>query len=54
MRAAETFERETRARIQRVMTVLPVALIISLAFLVTLILAAVLLPIINMQTGVPS
>ncbi|MEX0887459.1 MAG: type II secretion system F family protein [Phycisphaeraceae bacterium] len=52
LRAANAYERETAAAIERTMTLLPALLIVVLAIVVGLILAAVLLPIVSMQAGV--
>lgn len=51
LRAADSFDKDTTTSIQRTMTALPALFIVLLALLVTFILAAVLLPIISMQTG---
>ena len=53
LQTAEAYEKETAAAIQRVMTVLPSILIVLLALVVTFILAAVLLPIVGMETALP-
>ena len=53
LQTAEAYEKETAAAIQRVMTVLPSVLIVLLALVVTFILAAVLLPIVGMETALP-
>ena len=54
LRTADAYEKETAAAIGRVMTILPAALIVLLALVVVFILAAVLLPIVQMQTALPS
>ncbi len=53
LQTAEAYEKETAASIQRAMTLLPAVLIVLLALVVMFILAAVLLPIIDMQTAIP-
>lgn len=53
LRAADSFDKEVTASIQRTMTVLPALLIMGLALVVGFILAAVLLPIINMEAAMP-
>ena len=53
LQTADTYEKETAAAIERVMTVLPAVMILILALVVVFILAAVLLPIVEMQTSVP-
>jgi type II secretory pathway component PulF len=53
LRAADSYEKETTAAVQRTMTVLPALFIVLLAMLVAFILAAVLLPIVNMQMAIP-
>jgi type II secretory pathway component PulF len=53
LKAADAYEKETAAAVQRVMTVLPALLIVVLALIVSFILAAVLLPIMQMQLGAP-
>ncbi|WP_432800078.1 type II secretion system F family protein [Poriferisphaera sp. WC338] len=50
--AADAFDKETEAAIDRMMTVLPAVVILGLAFVVAFILASVLLPIMNMQNAV--
>jgi type II secretory pathway component PulF len=52
LQTAEAYERETAAAIQRVMTVVPAVFIVLLALVVGFVLAAILLPIINMETAV--
>jgi type II secretory pathway component PulF len=53
LQTANTYEKETTAAIQRVMTVLPAVFIVVLALVVVFILAAVLLPIIEAETALP-
>ncbi|KKL07702.1 hypothetical protein LCGC14_2583350, partial [marine sediment metagenome] len=53
LQTADAYEKETAAALQRVMTILPAALVVLLALVVVFILAAVLLPIIDMQTAIP-
>ena len=53
LRAADAYDRETTAAVERTMTVLPAVFIVLVALLVAFILAAVLLPIVNMQMAVP-
>lgn len=53
LQTAHTYEKETTAAIQRVMTVLPAVFIVVLALVVVFILAAVLLPIIEAETTLP-
>ena len=53
LQTAGAYEKDTAAAIQRVMTILPALFIVGLALVVAFILAAVLLPIINMETAVP-
>ncbi len=53
LQTAEAYEKETAAAIQRVMTILPAVFIVLLALLVAFILAAVLLPIVSMETALP-
>src|SRR5690606_4399991 len=50
LRAADSLEKDSSAMIARMMTVLPALLIVGLALVVAFILAAVLLPIVNMQS----
>jgi len=50
---ADAYEKDTAAAIGRVMTILPAVLIVLLAGVVVFILAAVLLPILEMQTAMP-
>jgi len=52
LRAAQTYEKETASAIQRVMSILPAVLIVLMALVVAFILAAVLLPIIEMETSI--
>ncbi len=49
MQLAETYEQETEVALARVMSVLPALLILGLAIVVAFILAAALLPIVNMS-----
>jgi type II secretory pathway component PulF len=53
LRAADAFDREATASIQRTMTVLPALFIVFLALLVGFILAAILLPLMNMSSAIP-
>lgn len=53
LRAADSLEKDSSAMIARMMTVLPALLIVGLALVVAFILAAVLLPIVNMQSAIP-
>ena len=53
LQTADAYERETAAAIGRVMTLLPAVLIVLLALIVAFVLAAVLLPIVNMETSIP-
>jgi type II secretory pathway component PulF len=53
LRTADGYEKETAAAIQRAMAVLPAAFIVLLAVVVLFVLAAVLLPIVNMETWSP-
>jgi type II secretory pathway component PulF len=53
LQTAEAYEKETAAALQRVMTLLPALLIVLLALVVAFILAAVLLPIVEMGTAIP-
>ena len=53
LRAADAYDRETAASIQRTMTVLPSIFIVVLSLVVAFILAAVLLPIVQMQAALP-
>jgi type II secretory pathway component PulF len=52
LQTAEAYERETAAAIQRVMSVVPAVFIVLLALVVGFVLAAILLPIVNMETAV--
>ncbi len=52
LRAADAYERETTAAIDRTMSVLPALLIVALTVVVGTVLAAVLLPIVSMSAGV--
>jgi len=49
LQAADTLERETAAALQRVMAILPAVFIVCLALVVVFILAAVLLPVMNID-----
>ncbi len=49
MQLADTYERETEVALARVMSVLPAVLILCLAVVVAFILAAALLPLVNMS-----
>ncbi|BAM03837.1 type II secretion system F family protein [Phycisphaera mikurensis] len=51
LRSADTYDRETRVALDRVMSVLPALLIMILAVIVAFILAAALLPIMTMDVG---
>ncbi len=51
MSTAEAYDRETATALQRVMTVVPVVIILLLAMFVAFILAAALLPIMTMDFG---
>jgi len=51
LQTADAYEKETSAAIGRVMTILPAIFIVLLALLVAFILAAVLLPIIEMTSS---
>ena len=53
LQTADSYEKETAAAIARVMTILPAVLIVLLALVVVFILAAVLLPIVEMGTSMP-
>jgi len=53
LQTAQAYEKDTAAAIARVMTLLPGVLIVLLALIVVFILAAVLLPIIEMQSALP-
>ncbi|HET6426875.1 MAG TPA: type II secretion system F family protein [Phycisphaerae bacterium] len=53
LQTAQSYEKETAAALQRVMTVLPAVLIVLLALVIAFILAAVLLPIVEMGTAIP-
>ena len=52
LRTADAYEKETAASIQRVMTVVPAVFIVVMALVVGFILAAVLLPIVEMTAAV--
>ena len=51
LRSADSYDRETRVALDRVMAVLPALLIMGLAVIVAFILAAALLPIMTMDVG---
>ncbi|MEM9418802.1 MAG: type II secretion system F family protein [Planctomycetota bacterium] len=51
MDTADTYDKETNAALQRVMTIVPVLFILVLALFVAFILAAALLPIMGMDLG---
>lgn len=51
LQTAEAYERETAAAIQRVMAIVPAVFILLLALVVGFILAAILLPVISIETG---
>jgi type II secretory pathway component PulF len=53
LKTADVYEKETSAAIDRLMTILPAAMIVLLAGVVGFILAAVLLPILEMQGSIP-
>jgi type II secretory pathway component PulF len=53
LKTADVYEKETAAAIDRLMILLPAALIVLLAGVVGFILAAVLLPILEMQGSIP-
>jgi type II secretory pathway component PulF len=53
LQTASAYEKETDAAIHRVMTVLPAVFIVLMALVVAFVLAAVLLPIVQMETSVP-
>jgi general secretion pathway protein F len=53
LQTADAYEKETAASIQRVLTVLPAVFIVLMALVVAFILAAVLLPIVEMGLSVP-
>lgn len=52
LRAADSLEKDTDATLARVMTLLPAVFIVCMAMLVLFILAAVLLPIMNMDAAI--
>lgn len=52
LQTADAYEKETSAAIERVMTILPAIFIVLLALLVAFILAAVLLPVIDMGASI--
>ena len=51
LRCADAYDKECTAAIGRAMTVIPALFIVALALLIGFILAAVLLPIVSMQSG---
>jgi general secretion pathway protein F len=51
--AAEAFERESRVAIKRFMAIFPAVLILILALLVGFMVAATLLPIVQIETSIP-
>jgi general secretion pathway protein F len=53
LQTASAYEKETAAAIHRVMTILPAIFTVLLALVVLFVLAAVLLPIVSMQTSLP-
>ena len=53
MDTADSYDKETNAALERVMTVVPVLIILVLALFVAFILAATLLPIMNIDMGGP-
>jgi len=53
MSTADSYDKQTNAALDRVMTVVPVLFILVLALFVAFILAAALLPIMGMDLGVP-
>lgn len=53
LRTAEAYEKETSAAVQRAMSILPAVFIVLIALVVLFVLAAVLLPIIEMETTLP-
>jgi type II secretory pathway component PulF len=53
LEAADAYEKETSAAIQRTMTILPGVFIVLLALVVLFVLSGVLLPIVNMSTSMP-
>ena len=53
MDTADSYDKETNAALERVMTVVPVLIILVLALFVAFILAATLLPIMNIDMGTP-
>jgi len=53
LQTAEAYEKETAASIQRVMTLLPAIFIVLMALVVAFVLAAVMLPIVQMSISVP-
>lgn len=53
MTTADSYDKETNAALERVMTIVPVIFILVLALFVAFILAAALLPIMGMDLGTP-
>lgn len=53
LKTADAYEKETAAAIGRMMSILPAVFIVLMALVVGFILAAVLLPIIGMETALP-
>ena len=53
LNAAEAFDRQTSVAIKRFMAIFPALLIVLLALIVGFIVAATLLPIVQMETAVP-
>ena len=53
LQTADAYEKETSAAVQRAMALLPAVFIVLLALVVVFLLAAVLLPIVEMETSVP-
>ncbi len=53
LEAADAYEKETSAAIERTMTILPGVFIVLLALVVLFVLSGVLLPIVNMSTSMP-
>ncbi len=52
LRTADSYDKETTAAIQRVMTVLPTVFIMMLAIIAVFVLSGILLPILQMQTSI--
>jgi general secretion pathway protein F len=53
LNAAEAFDRDTQIAIKRFMAVFPAALIVILALIIGFIIAATLLPIVQIETAIP-